>query len=243
MVAKLLFRVLLFLLWQSCTTGIPVIDLTHPAPPVRAAHLNAQTRGSPVALAFDVRKAALLIVDMQNYFLESPAAPGLALVGAINVTASAFRAAGAPVVYVNWGIRPDYANWPGHSGMSGSPWHPPAKGSEAGALFPGLSFDAKQDYLVNKQRETGFYHSELDDILRFRGARTLFFGGVNTDQCVFNTMLDASHLGYDSFLVTDLTATGSPQFAFDAAVYNSPYVTTSTNLTSAFLSTQGLQPV
>ena len=139
-----------------------------------------------------------------------------------------------PVFWVNWGVRPDYLDWPGHSAVSGSPWRPPAAGSAGAELFPGLDFSAAAgDVLVSKFRETGFYRSQLDDVLRFRGARTLFFAGVNTDQCVAGTMLDASRLGYDAFLVTDLTATSSPRAVFDAAVFNSPYSVGSGSLRAA----------
>lgn len=215
-----------------------VTDLTHPSPPVRRAELHD--------VAFDMNKAALVIVDMQNYFLKSSTAPGLALVGAINATAEVFRAAGAPVVFVNWGMRPDYADWtesdvhPGPKYARLADFLPPVKGSHDAELYPDISFDAEKDILVDKHRLTGFYKSQLDDILRFRGLQTLFFGGVNTDQCVFGTLIDASHLGYDTFMVKDLTATNSPQFAYDAAIFNSPYATTSSDLIAAIRSASTL---
>ena len=87
--------------------------------------------------------------------------------------------------------------------------------------------------LVEKFRETGFYRSQLDDVLRFRGERTLFVGGVNTDQCVAGTLLDASRLGYDALLVTDLTATSSPRSVYEATVYNSPYSLESDSMLAA----------
>ena len=63
--------------------------------------------------------------------------------------------------------------------------------------------------------------------------RTLFFGGVNTDQCVAGTMMDAARLGFDTVLVTDLTATTSPQYAYDAALYNSQWTAQSADLLEA----------
>eukprot|EP00937_MAST-01D_sp_MAST-1D-sp2_P000496 g496.t1 len=202
------------------------------------------TFGAGRSVAFDVGKAALVIVDMQRYFLQAADAPGRALVPAINEAVAAFHDANASVLYVNWGMRPDMLDWPGHSGVSGSSWQPPAAGSASAELWPGLDFnETKGDVRVDKYRETGFYRSQLDDILRFRGARTLFFGGVNTDQCVAGTMMDASRLGYDAFLVTDLTATTSPKSVYDATVYNSPYSVESAGLVAALAAAPKLAPL
>ena len=192
-------------------------DLTHPAPPLRVAELDAAQNAK---IRFDVNKAALIIVDMQNYFVKSPSAPGRNLISAQNAVAAAFRAANATVLWVNWDVRADYEDWPGRSAMGAHDWYPPVKGTHDAELFPGLH-TAPSDLFVDKYRETGFYRSELDDILRFRGIRTLFLGGVNTDQCVASTMYDAARLGYDTVLMSDLTATTSPHYAYEATVFNS----------------------
>ena len=138
---------------------------------------------------------------------------------------------------------------------------PPAKGTAEAALFPGLltgpadvhvdkvrarplatrTLDPSPSLapdpagvpLITKVRETGFYKTPLDDILRFRGARPLFFGGVTTDQCVAGTMMDAARLGFDTVLVTDLTATTSPKYAYDAALYNSQWTAQAADLLEA----------
>ena len=225
---------LLLFLWSAAGE----LDLTHPAPPLRAATLHNVSTGPPVfaaaqSVTFDANKAALIIVDMQAYFLAAPDAAGRALVAPINTAVAAFRAANASVYWVNWGVRPDYLDWPGQA-RSGNAWRPPASGSAGAAIFAGLDYDPeKGDVLVEKFRETGFYRSQLDDVLRFRGERTLFVGGVNTDQCVAGTLLDASRLGYDALLVTDLTATSSPRSVYEATVYNSPYSLESDSMLAA----------
>jgi nicotinamidase-related amidase len=160
---------------------------------------------------FDLNKSALIIIDMQVYFLKDAGAAGLPLVAKMNETIAAFRAAQAPVVWVNWGQRSDMRNF--HVYGTPQSWTPPVHGTPDAEIFPGLDFDAKRDIVVEKFRLTGFYRTQLDDILRFDERRTLFFGGVNTDQCVFGTVQDAQFLGYDSFLVKDLCATSSPAFA------------------------------
>lgn len=214
---------------RSASTVHEVHDLTHPAKPVRPSAILA---AKPEDYRFDLNKAALIVVDMQKYFLP-PGAPGLPLVGPINTTLAAFRAANASVVWLNWGVRKDYGTW---TGVENSNWIPPVAGTDDAAIYAGL--DVKPtDVHVNKYRESGFYQSELNDVLRFRcvcgadpnpfregggqrvrgpnplhrqpaalllshpyrafdlrtssGIRTLFFAGINADECVFGSMLDA----------------------------------------------------
>jgi nicotinamidase-related amidase len=49
---------------------------------------------------------------------------------------------------------------------------------------------------------------------------TLFFAGVNADQCVMTTLQDAMFLGYDVVLVEDCAATTSPEYCMRATLYN-----------------------
>ena len=44
--------------------------------------------------------------------------------------------------------------------------------------------------------------------------------GVNLDQCVYATLIDAACLGYDCVLVQDCAATSSPSHCIDKTIYN-----------------------
>lgn len=55
--------------------------------------------------------------------------------------------------------------------------------------------------------------------LQARGARTLFFAGVNTDQCVLGTLADAYNAGWDCLLVEDCCAT-TTEHGQDVCVWN-----------------------
>ena len=46
------------------------------------------------------------------------------------------------------------------------------------------------------------------------------FAGVNSDQCVYATLIDAACLGYDVIMLTDASATTSPSYCHDATIYN-----------------------
>ncbi|EIN06081.1 Isochorismatase hydrolase [Punctularia strigosozonata HHB-11173 SS5] len=49
---------------------------------------------------------------------------------------------------------------------------------------------------------------------------TVFITGVNTDQCVFGTFVDAAYKGYDAIFVQDASATSSPEFATEMVIFN-----------------------
>lgn len=49
---------------------------------------------------------------------------------------------------------------------------------------------------------------------------TLFFAGVNADQCVLTTLQDATFLGYDVLMMEDCVATTSPAYCMQATIYN-----------------------
>lgn len=67
---------------------------------------------------------------------------------------------------------------------------------------------------------SGVWNCRLSDVLREKGIEKIYFAGVNTDQCVMTTLQDAYFAGYEVSLIKDCTSTSSPQFCFDAAIYN-----------------------
>jgi nicotinamidase-related amidase len=93
------------------------------------------------------------------------------------------------------------------------------RGSRSAAVVDELR-PAKGDIQVDKYRMSGFWDTELDSILRNLGITTLLFGGVNADQCVLATLMDANFLGYDTLLVEECTATSSPSYCMQATLYN-----------------------
>jgi nicotinamidase-related amidase len=76
------------------------------------------------------------------------------------------------------------------------------------------------DIKVDKYRISGFWDTPLDSILRNLDVKTVFFGGVNTDQCVMHTLTDAHFLGYNCLLVEDCCGTTSPDFCREATIWN-----------------------
>jgi len=197
------------------------------------------------------------VVDMQNDFCHPDGwlasigvdvTPARAPIGPLQRALPELRAAGMPVVWLNWGNRADRANLPpgvlhvydpdGSGRGIGTPARPGGSptlqaGSWSAAVVDELKPEPGEP-CVDKYRMSGFWDTPLDSILRNLAVTTLMFAGVNVDQCVFATVVDAACIGYDVVLLEDCCATTSPRYCHDATVYNVAqcfgFVTTSTAL-------------
>ncbi|MEU6537842.1 isochorismatase family cysteine hydrolase [Streptomyces sp. NPDC047000] len=215
------------------------VDLHRPDLPARTATLGAE----PAPVVLDPTRTAVIVVDLQNDFcapdgwLAGIGVDVSVLAPAVDLSAqvvAAARAAGLPVIWLNWGNRPDQANLPpgvahvydprgtGEGiGSRTAPSRAPVltKDSWGAALTDGVG-SAPGDLHVDKYRMSGFWDTPLDSVLRNLRVDTLVFAGVNSDQCVYATLVDAACLGYDVVLLTDASATTSPSYCHDATVYN-----------------------
>lgn len=215
------------------------VDLSPPPAPNRHVRLNA----SPQDVTLDLAATAILVIDMQNDFCHDQGwlagigvdvTAGAALVDILNPLLDGLRSVDVPVIWVNWGNRTDQANLPpnvihvydgdGSGGGIGAQVSPLSDavltaGSGGAAVLDGLRVEAN-DIAVDKYRMSGFWDTELDSILRTLQVQHLLLCGVNVDQCVYATLIDAACAGYDCLLVTDASATTSPDFCTEATLYN-----------------------
>jgi nicotinamidase-related amidase len=217
-------------------------DLVRRAPVTRPWAFAAR----PQDLTVDLARCALVVVDMQNDFCHPQG--WLASIG-VDVTPARspieplrrllpwWRSRAGPVVWLNWGNRPDRANLPagvlhvynpdGRSTGLGDPLAgaavPGARvltaGSWGAAIVDELEV-APKDLRIDKYRMSGFWDSCLDGTLRNAGVHGVFFAGVNVDQCVLATLIDAACAGYDVVLLEECCATTSPAFCTEATLYN-----------------------
>ena len=75
------------------------------------------------------------------------------------------------------------------------------------------------DVVIVKTRYSGFARTALDEELRKRGARYLFFTGIATNVCVESTLRDAFFLDYWPILIED-AAMGSDLAMHGATLHN-----------------------
>jgi nicotinamidase-related amidase len=216
-----------------------VVDMAMPAP----APVAVTIASAPQNVIVDLLRTAKIVIDMQNDFcapggwvdhLGADFSPDRAPIEPLQRLLPALRSAGVPVIWVNWGNRPDLANMPPNqihlykpSGVGvglgdplpGSGAHVLEKDSWAAAVVDEL-VQAPEDIKVDKYRISGFWDTPLDSILRNLGVRSILFAGVNTDQCVLHSLTDANFLGYGCIMVEDCCATTSPGFCTEATVWN-----------------------
>lgn len=196
----------------------------------------------PKDVEIDLARTAMIVVDMQNDFCHPngwlgligvDVTPARAPIGPLRALLPRLRAIDVPVIWLNWGNRPDRMNLspsvhhvykPAGVGTGlGDPLPNGARvleeGSWAAAVVDELPVDAR-DVRISKYRMSGFWDTPLDSVLRNLQVTTLLFAGVNVDQCVLATLVDANCLGYDCILVQDCAGTTSPDFCWEASLYN-----------------------
>ena len=227
--------------WQVSAAQCNLVRTARVAKPISLSAL-------PQNITLDMARTALVVIDMQNDFCHPQGwlasigvdtAPARKPIAALQVVLPALRGAGVPVVWLNWGNRPDKLN------LSPSVLHVyngDGRSAGLGDVLPGAPCDVAQnnvlqaaswgaavvdefvkapaDISIDKYRMSGFFDTCLDSVLRNLDVSTLLFAGVNADQCVLATLMDANFLGYDCVLLEDCTATTSPPFCWDATLYN-----------------------
>jgi ureidoacrylate peracid hydrolase len=166
----------------------------------------------------DAGKTALIVVDMQNCFLE-PGAPvevpqARDIVPAINRLAAATRDAGGTVVWIQmthddsdletWSVF--YERFAADKRMA----HLEGlrAGSHMHALWPALE-TASGDLWVPKRRFSAFLpeSSDLAKILRERGIENVAVVGTLTNVCCMTSALDAMMMNFRMLMVSDANAT------------------------------------
>lgn len=219
--------------------GETQVDLIRRPKTPRPVQLLAGQR----TITIDLARTAIIVVDMQNDFCHPDG--WLAHIG-VDVTPTRepiaplsrllpmLRRTQVPVIWLNWGNRPDRLNLspailhiykPTGQGVGlGDPL--PDNGSKVlelgswGAAIVDELRPNPEDIHVAKYQFSGFQDTALDSILRNLDVTTLLFAGVNADQCVACTLQDASFLGFDCVLLEDCTATTSPDYCLAATLYN-----------------------
>jgi ureidoacrylate peracid hydrolase len=224
---------------NAWSVSADAVSLVREALPPNPVTLAAQ----PKRLTIDLARTAIVIVDMQNDFCHPSGwlasigvdvTPVRAPIDPLRALLPSLRRAALPVIWLNWGSRPDRMNLsPGlmhvyNGDGSGAGLGDPLPGTGSPVLQAG-SWSASivdelapepSDIRVDKHRMSGFWDTPLDSILRNLAVTTVLFAGVNLDQCVLHTLADANFLGYDTILIEDCAATSNPDFCRQATILN-----------------------
>jgi nicotinamidase/pyrazinamidase len=157
--------------------------------------------------------SALLIVDVQNDFCPGGSlavAGGDEVVPVLNRYADAFAAAGRLVIadrdyhpgrtthFVQFG-----GAWPPHcvQGTPGAEYHPDlARPEDTVHVIKGMGAEEDAYSVFQGKAANG---QSFDALLAARGISMLYVGGLATDYCVLQTVLDARKAGLDVVVLED----------------------------------------
>lgn len=160
---------------------------------------------------------ALIIVDMQNDFVL-PGAPACvagawATLPKIGEALAFWRKRAWPVIYLYREYRRDGSDIEVtrlESFLRGKPICLP--GSEGAKIVAAIEPQAGE-YLVMKNRFSGFMDTELDFILRRRNVESIVVCGTQYPCCVRATLIDGLCYGYHTTCLTDATSAQSEEIA------------------------------
>lgn len=154
------------------------------------------------------RFSSLIIVDVQNDFCPGGALAvknGDKVVSILNRYIEYFQAVRAPIFATrDWhpknhiSFKERGGLWPPHcmQGSKGANLHPELK-------LPYASTVISKGFLPDQDAYSGFQGTDLEVRLKEKGVKRVFVGGLATDYCVKNTVLDALGQGFETFLLTD----------------------------------------
>ena len=166
-------------------------------------------------LQLDPKKTALILIDLQNAIVGMNPVPHSAdkVVENSRKPAEAFRAHGAPVVYVRVDLN-DFMKLPVDQPPNLGDKPLPAAASE---VAPSAGFQ-HGDILVTKRHWGAFAGTDLDQQLKSRGIDTVVLTGISTNVGVESTARQGTGLGFAFVLVEDACSSQNAEhhrFAFE----------------------------
>lgn len=150
-------------------------------------------------------KSALLVIDMQKFFLD-PASPtftcgGLAILPTLKSLIQAFREARRPVIYTSHVHHPDRID----VGIMGWWWQGMCVEGSAESNVHGDIAPLPNEKVVFKHRYSAFYNTDLETVLRCLEVKDLVISGIMTNNCCESTARDAYLRDYRVFFLADGT--------------------------------------
>ena len=179
------------------------------------------------------KKSALLVIDMQNFFVGSrsgglgPIDP--AVLKNVKNLIDAFRKAERPVIYTRHVHKADGSD----AGILGW-WWPDmiVEGTSDSEIHQDIN-PRCDEKVITKHRYSAFYNTDLEIVLRCQQIEDLVISGVMTNLCCESTARDAYFRDFRIFFVADATGTAYEEMHTATLLnlaYGFAYVTTTENL-------------
>jgi len=153
-------------------------------------------------------KDALILVDIQKDFLPGGALPvpeGDKVIEPANRYIELFQKAEAPIFATRDWHPPNHISFKENGGL----WPRHCVQNTEGAKFADKLKLPPEVFIINKGDKpefdaySGFQGTILESLLKERGIKRIFVGGLATDYCVLNTVLGGLNLGFQVFWLKD----------------------------------------
>ena len=164
----------------------------------------ASFRSHHADIVFRAERAALLVLDMQEYFLHEgshafiPSAP--AILPNLQRLISDFNAHNRPVIFTR------HVNTDADARMMSRWWRDLIRADSLDSAIS-ASLDISKGIVIQKAQYDAFYNTPLEETLRGRGVEQVIVTGVMTHLCCETTARSAFVRGFEVFFCADGTAT------------------------------------
>jgi ureidoacrylate peracid hydrolase len=200
----------------------------------------------PAPLKIDLRRTAIIVVDMQNAFMGKGGLFELMgfdvtkfqpIIQTANKINSLARANGVKVIYVAHRLSPDFREM---GGPDAGFWH---KSNQRRMFTEHPEWHDKMvirhtwgteiikemmpqnsEIVVEKPRYSAFDGTDLDTTLKAFDIKYLVFTGIASNICVEASLRDGSNKGYFSIFMSDATSAAGPSFMQDATIHNVKFI-------------------
>ncbi len=152
-------------------------------------------------LEFDSRNAALLVLDMQEFFADSSSHAYIKSIDYIIPNIAGLIKRFQNVIFTK------HINTEENAGLMSVWWKDIIKKDRIIS-----DFDINGHTVIEKSQYDAFYNTDLETILKCNNIDTLVITGVMTHLCCETTARSAFVQGYKTFFVVDATATYNEDF-------------------------------
>jgi isochorismate hydrolase len=175
----------------------------------KAMRQAAMGRRSGGRFRFAPQRSALLVLDMQAYFLEATSHAHVpcanTILPGLGQLAKAYAARGLPVIYTR------HVNTEENAGLM-SRWWSELIRDENPLSKISAELDLSRGIILEKSQYDAFYRTDLDERLRHMGVKQVVIGGVMTHLCCETTARAAFGRGFEVLFLVDGAATYTEAF-------------------------------
>jgi len=161
-------------------------------------------------IPFQLKSSALLVIDMQNFFLDKKSHAYLPLakpiVFKIAKLLDFYRRHNLPAIFTRHALRQGEK-----AGIMDKWWRDNIKDGTESALIISALAHRKNETVIRKTRYNAFCRTKLNKILQKLKVKSVVITGIKTHLCCETTAREAFTRDYQVFFVSDATATNNKE--------------------------------